>query len=514
MFKRIAEMVVPGVVLFVLALAGCSDEASPTATPEPTVRAVASPTASSAAVPTATPSAAPSIAPTQESMATPTTEPTAAPPTAPSAAPTSAPTSEPAATPTAAPTATPATTPTEAPATETPDQASGGGVLGLDMDIETTWQQVFDTFTTREQNCIRDSIDSNTLDALLTDSFMEGASTALVEEQELQFFSCLNDETFGTLLIASLVAGGEAEGTKLGETAIACMQELLQGVNIVALFTAEDDSPEAEEFIVLFSGLFACAEDHSTPDVGGQLDTSTDDHGDNIDDATVAEVDVPTAGVIGGHVEHDRDLFRFTAVGGQFYRFDIELGTLTNVSLELLNSEGQSIASNTDNFWDLPPSHLIASTGSAGIYYVRVSGFHSGTRSSGLGSYILSISRHNVPDDHSDTPDGAIPIAVGVTTEGAIDVEGDVDYFRLTVEEREQYQIFASIGTLDVLWIKRKQSDTGLWTHSDIYAGWTDAGPDCGTAHTECIDLEPGDHYLLLGGYGGTGTYTLTVTVR
>ena len=281
-----------------------------------------------------------------------------------------------------------------------------------------------------------------------------------------------------------------------------------------AVTQAENELPDDVRQRMVEAG---CVEDPSaaTPAMEPTAAPSDpDDHGDNIDDATVAEVGVPTAGVIGdkGEDDHDRDFFRFTAVGGQFYRFDIELGTLTNAAVKLLNSQGREIASNTGNFWDTPSSHLIASTSSAGVYYVRVSGFYSGARSSGLGSYTLNISRHDVPDDHSDTHDGAIPIAVGGTTEGAINMEGDVDYFRLTVEEKGQYQIFVSIGTLDVLRVQRKQNDSGLWTYSDIYAGWTDAGPDCGTAHTECIDLEPGDHYFLVGSYGGTGTYTLTVT--
>ena len=89
----------------------------------------------------------------------------------------------------------------------------------------TTWQQVFDTFTAQEQSCIRGSIDSNALDARLNDSLIEEDSTTLTEEQSVQFFSCLNEETFGDQLIATLVAGREAEWTKVGERSIACKQE-------------------------------------------------------------------------------------------------------------------------------------------------------------------------------------------------------------------------------------------------------------------------------------------------
>ena len=382
----------------------------------------------------------------------------------------------------------------------------GGDVLSLDLGAETTWQQVFDTFTSQEQSCIRDSIDSNTLDALLIESFVETEdSTTLTEEEGVQFFSCLSKETAGDLFVASIVAGAEAEGTEVGEEAITCMLGLVQDVNMVGLMAAEDDSAEAEEFFNLFFGLVACVENATA----SSQETVEDNHGDTIDDATPVETGAPIAGTIG---EDDKDVFRFNAVGGQFYRFDVELGTLTNVALELLNSQGDSLAQNYGSIGETPPSDLIASTRSEGVYYVRVGGWASGTPSSGQGSYTLNISRYEFAGDHTDAPDGAIPVAVGSTTEGAVDMEGDVDYFRLTVEKGGKYQIFVSIGTLDVLWISLRDSDRNYLMASDVYAGSTDDGPDCGTPHTACMDLDPGDYYVLIGSYGGTGTYALTVT--
>ena len=145
---------------------------------------------------------------------------------------------------------------------------------------------------------------------------MEEDSTTLTEEQFVQFLSCLNEETSGDLFIALLVAGAEAEGTKVGEMSIACMQELLQGVNIVALFAAEDNSPEAEEFIILFFGLFACVEDPFHAGAGGQPDTSPDDHGDNIDDATPIAVGEAVQGALG---RDDKDAFVIHAEAGYVY---------------------------------------------------------------------------------------------------------------------------------------------------------------------------------------------------
>ena len=52
----------------------------------------------------------------------------------------------------------------------------------------------------------------------------------------------------------------------------------------------------------------------------------SDDHGNNIDDATVAAVGADVEGVI--DYEGDSDYFRFTAEEGQLYQIDVALGTL------------------------------------------------------------------------------------------------------------------------------------------------------------------------------------------
>ena len=238
-----------------------------------------------------------------------------------------------------------------------------------------------------------------------------------------------------------------------------------------------------------------------------------DDHGNEIEDATIVQVGVPIAGVIG---ENDRDVFHFTADGRYFYQFDIELGTLTGATLTLLDSVGETLA-RTEPTPDGPPLHLIGTTSEPGDYYVQVSGWFSGSPSSGLGSYTLTVSPSEFVDDHGDVPGSATLIPLGVAIAGSIDVSREVDYFRLTVEERGHYQIHVSIGSLDnddvPLNVQRKDIETGHWTSSDVYAGSTDDGPDCGTPHTTCIDLQPGDHLFRVGSYGdGTGTYTLTVT--
>ena len=98
----------------------------------------------------------------------------------------------------------------------------------------------------------------------------------------------------------------------------------------------------------------------STPVTIAAPTTIVDDHGDDIDGATTTAVGAPVEGVV--DYEGDSDYFRFTAEEGQLYQIDVSLGTLPDLYLELLDSDGWSLASNDDHgdslasriFWKPP----------------------------------------------------------------------------------------------------------------------------------------------------------------
>ena len=73
----------------------------------------------------------------------------------------------------------------------------------------------------------------------------------------------------------------------------------------------------------------------------------SDDHGNDIDDATVAAVGADVEGVI--DYEGDSDYFRFTAEEGQLYQIDVALGTLPDSYLALRDSDDWRLASNDDH---------------------------------------------------------------------------------------------------------------------------------------------------------------------
>ena len=234
-----------------------------------------------------------------------------------------------------------------------------------------------------------------------------------------------------------------------------------------------------------------------------------DDHGNTLNAATPVQVGVPVAGVMGEDGEDDLDVFHFTADGGHIYQFDIELGTLINVDLTLLNSVGQVLAEGSTlprTTPDGPPLHLIAKASEPGDYYVVVNGWPSGDPTSGLGSYTLTISRSEFVDNHGDDTDNATAISVGESIEGTSDYEGDVDVFLFTGEAGHLY-------TLDVI-------SSAQYFGADVYERDPEC-PDglCWVAGFTSIDggdswhaEEPSDYYIFVDGLEPGVSYTLTIT--
>ena len=77
-----------------------------------------------------------------------------------------------------------------------------------------------------------------------------------------------------------------------------------------------------------------------------------------------------------------------------------------------------------------------------GIYYLEVRGQYSNT----IGPYHIHVEGPGAitgTDDHGSTPWSATPIAVGSITDGGIDLEGDLDYFRLQIPDLAAYYFFS-----------------------------------------------------------------------
>ncbi len=405
----------------------------------------------------------------------PTPAPTPTPTMAPTATPTPVPTPAPAPTPTMAPTNTPTPVPTPAAATLSLDEYL---TLCAPRDLGLADDLTYGDFSS-ELAAEADRFEALTPPAQLSEWHLlniEGYRTtqALVDIQP-------KDDVidFGSFLLIAVALADLEE--KFSEIAARLPEDVRQQM-IEAGCIDPADVPDDYE------------------DVPYDYEDVPDDHGNDIDDATVAAVGVDVNGVI--DYEGDIDYFRFTAEEGQFYQIDVALGSLPDSVLVLLGPDGWELAYNDDHgdswasrvFWEAPAS---------GDYYLVVesSGFAD------VGTYTLTVSHSTIVDDHGDGVDDATVAAVGADVEGAIDYEGDIDYFRFTAEEGQPYQIDVALGSLPDSLLALLNPDGWKLKYND----------DHGDSRTSrVVWLAPGseDYYLVVkaSGFDDVGSYTLTVS--
>ena len=257
-------------------------------------------------------------------------------------------------------------------------------------------------------------------------------------------------------------------------------------------------APDSGDYYVVVGAAWGARDGTGTYTLAVGLSDIQDDHGDDTDSATGIAVGVDAQGAI--DYDGDEDFFRFTATAGELYQIDVVLGTLGDSEIALLSSDGWTLASNDDH-GDSLASRIVWAAPDSGDYYVVV-GAAWGARD-GTGTYTLAVGLSDIQDDHGADTDSATGIAVGVDAQGAIDYDGDEDFFRFTATAGELYQIDVVLGTLGDSEIALLSSDGwGLASnddHGDSLASrivW--AAPDSG------------DYYVVVSGWG-TGSYTLTV---
>ena len=218
-----------------------------------------------------------------------------------------------------------------------------------------------------------------------------------------------------------------------------------------------------------------------------------DDHGDWEGDATAIRVGADVRGAV--DYDDDVDFFRFQAERGQSYQIDVALGTLDDSELVLLDPDGRELAYNDDNganfgsrlYWEAP---------SSGERYVVVWGY-------GTGTYTLTVSLSDLIDDHGNSEREATAIRVGADVRGALDYDGDIDFFRFQAEEGRSYPIDMALGTLDDSTVSLIDSD-GQYAGSYYY--------DRDTPGLSWEAPSSGEFYVAVESYG-IGTYTLTVSL-
>ena len=113
--------------------------------------------------------------------------------------------------------------------------------------------------------------------------------------------------------------------------------------------------------------------------------------------------------------------------------------------------------------------------------------------------------REDATDDHGNDIDDATAIRVGTEVRGAVDYDGDIDFFRFQAERGQSYQIDVALGTLDDSELVLLDPDGRELAYNGDYG-------DTYASRLSWVAPSSGERYVLVGGYG-TGTYTLTVSL-
>lgn len=248
--------------------------------------------------------------------------------------------------------------------------------------------------------------------------------------------------------------------------------------------------------------------------------TSSDDHGDTPSSATPIAVPSTTAGNL--EVTGDSDFFRFTAVGGNSYRFTTSLGTLGDSTLTLYGTDGTTnLAFNDDDPSGGLGSRIDWIAPESGVFYLNVRGFNDNR----AGTYSLGVSSSD--PDPDDQLNQAIPLGnltqTRTRTGESISVGTDVDMysFSVTAGQRIAFDIDGAIDSYIRLF---DSSGTELAANDDSAAPNEASSLE---SYLEFTFANGGTFYLGVSGFqnqsydpvtgegdnsGRTGDYSLIVT--
>ena len=124
----------------------------------------------------------------------------------------------------------------------------------------------------------------------------------------------------------------------------------------------------------------------------------------------------------------------------------------------------------------------------------------------------VSVSAGGTPiDDHGNSEGSATPLDdagwEGEDVRGALDYDGDIDYFHIIALSGRTYQIDVTLGTLDDSIVKLYDEDGALLDSNDDYGGTL-----ASRLYWEAPSVNDYEHYIAVEGHG-IGTYTLTVSI-
>ena len=175
---------------------------------------------------------------------------------------------------------------------------------------------------------------------------------------------------------------------------------------------------------------FLSVENLDGEDIGNyelSVEQVIDDHGDDAANATLLNLPANISGSI--ELAGDRDWFRFDAIAGQRYRFEVPVHDESS-ELTLYDTDGttqleQDRFTRPSIVWDAP---------SDGVYFLSVEKVFS----SSFGDYELSVEL--ISDDHGDDAANATLLNLPASISGTIELAGDQDWFRFNAVAGETYR--------------------------------------------------------------------------
>ncbi len=226
-----------------------------------------------------------------------------------------------------------------------------------------------------------------------------------------------------------------------------------------------------------------------------------DDHGNDAASATAVGTPSITSALIESAT--DVDYFKFSADAGGAYEITTILGSLSDSTLTLYDTNGFTEIDFDDDGGPGLASRIAFEPTASGEYFIKVDNF-----STQAGSYDLSIEEVTPGvDDHGDSAADATPVDANSSTTGLIEVESDTDWFSFTVPGGANVTLDTSLGSISDTTLTLIDSDGSTQLEFD-----DDSGPGLASSITWTAPAA-GTYFAIVDNFSvQIGTYTLDIT--
>ena len=227
--------------------------------------------------------------------------------------------------------------------------------------------------------------------------------------------------------------------------------------------------------------------------------TPTDDHGNTREKARSVKPNSSTPGTL----ERQGDIDYFRVHVDQAGTLTVETTGGTDTVGQLRGADGQWLSEDDDGGSRL--NFRLVEFVSAGTYYIRVSGFESPGEVA-TGPYTLVLRFTPAPtDDHGNTREKARSVKPNSSTPGTLERQGDIDYFRVHVDQAGTLTV-ETTGDTDT--VGQLRGADGQWLSED-----DDGGSRLNFRLVESVSA--GTYYIRVSGFdNATGRYTLKVQLQ